>query len=174
MELFDLMYSRRSIRKYTDEKISDEKLEKIVKSGLLGATGRNTHSPEFIVVTDKEVLEKLSHARVGAAKMLEGAAAAIVTLGNSQKTDTFVEDASIALENMHLMAFSLGIGSCWIQGKGRAAESGESTEEYVRSILEFPKDLSLIAILSLGVPSELTKAYTDDDIDFSRVHKEKY
>ncbi len=174
MELFDLMYSRRSIRKYTDEKIPDEKLEKIIKSGLLGATGKNTHSPEFIVVTDKAVLEKLSHARVGAAKMLEGAAAAIVTLGNEEKTDTFIEDASIALENMHLTAFSLGIGSCWIQGKVRVAENGEDTEEYVRSVLEFPKNLRLIAILSLGVPTEFPKAYTDDDIDLTRVHREKY
>ncbi len=174
MELFDLMYSRRSIRKYTDEKITEEKLEKIVKSGLLGATGKNTHSPEFIVVTDKTVLEKLSHARVGAAKMLADASAAIVTLGNEEKTDTFVEDASIALENMHLTAFSLGVGSCWIQGKGREAENGESTEEYVRSVLDFPKNLKLIAILSLGIPSEFPKAYTDDNIDFSRIHREKY
>ncbi len=174
MDLFDLMYKRRSVRKYTDENIPQDKLEKIVKSGLLGATGRNTHSPEFIVVRDKVMLEKLSHARVGAAKMLASASAAVVTIGNTEKTDTFVEDASIALENMHLTAFSLGIGSCWIQGKGREAENGESTETYVRNLLGFPENYSLIAILSLGVPNELKGAYTDSDIDFSRLHKEKY
>jgi nitroreductase len=176
VELLELMYARRSVRKYKDEPISKEKLEKIVKAGLLGATGRNTHSPEFIVVTDKEMLEKLSHARVGAANMLSGAGACVVVLGNVEKTDTFVEDASIAMENMHLMADSLGLGSCWIQGKGREAENGESTEEFVRSLLGFPENLRLVAILSLGEIEEKDhpKAYTDDDLDFSRVHSGKY
>ncbi|MDO4459057.1 MAG: nitroreductase family protein [Clostridia bacterium] len=171
MTLLEEMYARRSVRKYSDEPVPQEKLNMIIEAGLLGCTGRNTHSPEFIVVTDKALLEKLSHARVGAAKMLEGAGAAIITLGNAEKTDTWVEDASIALENMHLMADSLGLGSCWIQGKGREAENGESTEEYVRKLTGFADNLKLVAILSIGCIEEGThpKGYTKDDLDFERV-----
>ena len=74
------------------------------------------------------------------------------------------------------MADSLGLGSCWIQGKGREAENGESTENFVRSLLGFPENFRLVAILSLGEIEEKDhpRAYTDNDLDFSRVHGGKY
>lgn len=86
---------------------------------------------------NKETLEKMAAARTGAANMLTGAAAAIVVLGDETVTDVWTEDCSIVMASMHLMASSLGIGSCWIQGRNREAADGSSSEEYLRELLPF-------------------------------------
>ena len=128
MELIQMMQNRRSVRKYTGETIPEEKLEMILQAGLLSPTGHNSKPWEFIVVRDKEMLKALAKCRVGSAKMLEGADAAVVVLGDPAKTDVWTEDCSIAMTDMHLMADSLGVGSCWIQGRLRDAEDGSTTE----------------------------------------------
>lgn len=151
MELLKIMKSRRSVRKYIDEKIPEELLLKVIDAGLLSASGRGYRPWELIVVRDKVTLEKLSKCREGAAKMLEGAGAAVVVLGNPEISDTWIEDCSIVMSNMHLMADSIGLGSCWIQGRMRKSPEEISTEEYVRNVLSFPDKLRLEAILSLGM-----------------------
>ena len=119
MSLLEMLQKRHSIRKYTDADISDQDLQTILQAGLLSASGRAVRPWEFIVVRNKETLQKMSGSRVGAAKMLENANAAIVVIADESKTDVWVEDCSIAMSNMHLAASTLGIGSCWIQGRLR-------------------------------------------------------
>ena len=94
MDLLEVMRSRRSVRRYTDEKISDEQLKKILSAALLAPSGHSKYPCEFIVVKNRELLEKMSHCRKSnVAKMLEGAAAAIVVVADKDKSDTFVEDS---------------------------------------------------------------------------------
>lgn len=172
MENFtDLLLHRRSVRQYTDEPVAREQLEQIVRAGLLSPTGRNRRDWEFVVVEDRVTLELLATARSGgAAKMLAGAAAAIVVFGDPSATDVWCEDCSIAMSNMHLMADALGLGSCWIQGRLRTAEDGRSTGEFVREVLGIPEGLTLEAMLSVGVPAKYPAPRTMDDLDMSKVH----
>ena len=172
--LLELLCTRRSIRKYTDQKISDEQLEQIIQAGLLAFSGRNLKPWEMIVVRDKEMLKKMSECRVGAAKMLEGADCAIVVLAVDGKSDTQIEDCSIVMSNMHLMAHSLGVGSCWIQNRMRETPAGQTTEEYLRELLAIPADRHPEAILSMGIPAESPAAKTLADVDMTKVHLEKY
>lgn len=174
MNLLEIMQNRRSVRNYTGEKIPKEKLDKILQAGLLAASGRNRKPWEFVVVQQKEMLEKLSHCRVGAAKMLENAGCAILVFANSEKTDVWIEDCSIAMSNMHLMADSLGFGSCWIQGRLREAENGESTEAYCRTLLHMPQEYVLEAILSVGVLEEHPKAHSLEELEEGKIHYETY
>lgn len=174
MNLLQIMQNRRSVRNYTGEKIPKEKLDKILQAGLLSASGRNKKPWEFVVVQEKETLEKLSHCRVGAAKMLKNAGCAILVFANPDKTDVWVEDCSIAMSNMHLMADSLGLGSCWIQGRLREAENRESTEAYCRKLLNVPEEYVLEAILSVGVLNEHPKAHTLEELEKEKVHYETY
>lgn len=175
MNLLDIMKNRRSVRNYTGEAIPSEKLEMIIQAGLLSPTGKNSKPWEFIVVKNKETLEKMSGCRTGAANMLKGADCAIVVLGDTDKTDTTIEDGSIALANMHLIADSLGVGSCWIQGRLRPASDGRTTEEYLREILGFGEKHQLIAILSLGMPEKKPEGYELPDIYSSeKVHFDKF
>ena len=174
MELTDIMRHRRSVRSYTNQPLSEDELKTILEAGLLSPSGRNIKPCEFIVVTDKSMLLTLAGARTGAADMLKNAAAAIAVISDESRTDTYIEDASIAMSNMHLMADSLGLGSCWIQGRGRESSDGSTTEEYVRSLLHFPENMRLIAILSLGHTESHPDSRGLTESDLEKVHYSQY
>ena len=174
MELLEVLEKRRSIRQYTGEAIPDEKLQKILAAGLLSPSSRGIRPWELIVVREKEILKEMSECRIGSAKMLANASAAIVVVADEGKSDVWTEDCSIVMSNMHLMADSLDIGSCWIQGRLREAPDGRSTEDYLRNILGYPEEIRLEAVLSLGIPAVNPERYSLDDIQESKVHYEKY
>ena len=174
MELIDIFRNRRSVRKYTDGKITDEQLNQVLEAGLLSASGKAIRPWEMIVVRDKETMKKMSGCREGSGKMLESADAAIVVIADQGKSDVWIEDCSVVMGYMHLMASSLGLGSCWIQGRLRNAVDGQTTEEYLRGILGYPEGYKLEATLVLGVPAEHPAAHSLSDIQEGKVHYEKY
>ncbi len=171
-DLIEIMCSRRSVRQYTDEKISDEQIKKILSAALLAPSGHSKYPCEFIVVKNSETLEKMSHCRVGVAKMLASAAAAIIVIADKEKSDTVVEDSAVAMMNMELMAASLGIGNCWIQVRAREAENNSPSEDFLREILKFPENFMCQAILSLGIPAKQPRARELEKLNFSKVHEE--
>lgn len=77
MDLLEVMRNRRSVRTYTGEAVPEEKIEQILKAGLLSASGKNLKPWEFIVVHDKEVLAKLTKSRAAGAAMIEHADCAV-------------------------------------------------------------------------------------------------
>lgn len=169
-----MMKNRRSVRTYTGEPVKEENLEKIVQAGLLSASGRAIRPWELIVVRNKETLKRMAGSRAAGAKMLEDADCAIVVLGDEEKTDVWTEDCSIVMANMHLMADSLGVGSCWIQGRLRTASDGRTTEEYLRELLGYPKHCRLEAVLSLGMPKDHPKPHDPENLSKDKVHREKF
>lgn len=174
MELLEIMQNRHSVRKYTRETISEDKLRIILSAGLLSASSRSIRPWELIVVRNKETLHKLASCRKGSAKMLENADVAIVVIADHTRSDVWIEDCSIVMSNMHLMADSLGIGSCWIQGRLREAENGQTTEAYIRSFLDIPEQFSLEAILSLGMPMEHASKTELSDLLCEKIHCERF
>lgn len=174
MELIDIMKCRRSVRTYTGETVKEEYLDKILKAGLMSASGRAIRPWELIVVRDKEILKKMTGSRAAGAQMLDGADCAIVVLGDEEKTDVWTEDCSIVMANMHLMADSLGVGSCWIQGRLRESSDGRTTEEYLRELLAYPSNYRLEAILSLGMPKDHPEPYDPDQLSKEKIHWERF
>ena len=169
MDLLEIMRSRRSVRRYTDEKISDADLKQIVTAALLAPSGHSKYPCEFIVVKNRELLDKMSRCRKAVAKMLTEASAAIVVVADKDKSDTFVEDSCVAMMNMELLATSLGIGNCWIQVRNREAEDDSSSEEFLRGLLNFPENFACQAILSLGYPARPPKARELDKLNFDKI-----
>lgn len=174
MDLIEIMRNRRSVRKYKNEQIPKEKLNKILLSGLLSASSRGKRPWEFIVVKNKEMLKKMSDCRINSAKMLEGADCAIVVIADSNITDVWVEDCSIAMANMHLTADSLGIGSCWIQCRLREAPTGITTEDYLRELLHFPENYKAEAILSLGIAENHPEPHNFEELSMDKIHWDKF
>lgn len=174
MSLIEIMQKRRSIRKYTGERIADENIDMILKAGLLSASSRGRRPWEFILVRDKDMLVKMSDCRAGSANMLKNADAAVVVIADPDTTDVWIEDCSIAMSNMHLMADSLGVGSCWIQGRLRTDRSGGITEDYLRELLGFPAKFRLEAILSLGMPAEHPEQHSLEELALEKIHREKF
>ena len=167
---------RRSVRKYTGEAVSADQIEKIVEAGLLSAAGRGIRPWELVVVRNPETLTALAAMRAeGSARMLEGANAAIVVVARQEAADTWIEDCSICMANMHLEASALGLGSCWIQGRMRKADAeGASTEAYVAKLLGLPEGYVLEATLSLGVPAEQKDPAAVTDKLLAKVHYERF
>ncbi|MBQ4523687.1 MAG: nitroreductase family protein [Lachnospiraceae bacterium] len=170
MELTDVILSRRSVRKYKDEDISEEKIKKILQAGILAPTSMNRKPCEFVVVRDKETLNKLAKSKKSGAGMLSECNTAIVVLANSEIADTWIEDSSIALSYMNLMAVNLGIGSCWCQIHLRSSATGKDAEENVREILSLSEKYRIVGILSLGIPLGEVKSQVLEEADFSKVH----
>ena len=165
----DLLIKRRSIRKYTDTPIESEKVEQLIRAGLLSPTSQNRKAWEFIIVDDKEALGKLSQAKPGA-QALKGATLGIVVLADPQRSDVWVEDASIATILLQLTAQSLGLGSCWIQIRERNYKEGITAEHYVREVLGIPESLKVESIVSLGYPAETRPQHTEDELLKDKIH----
>ena len=174
MELFEIFCHRRSVRKYTGEHIPEEKLERILQAGLLAPSGRNRKPWEFILVKDREMLRKLSECRAAGAVILAGADAAIVVVGDTEITDVWTEDCSIAMAQMHLMADTLGVGSCWVQGRLRQKADGTPADRIVKDLLAIPEKFALEAILSLGIPENHPEAYDPGNLPAEKIHREKF
>ena len=175
-ELGEILKKRHSVRNYTGAPVPVEALEQILNAGMMGPSGKAIYPWELIVVRDKQKLIDLSGCRMGgAARMLAGADVAIAVVAGEELSDTWIEDSSIVMENMHLMASALGVGSCWIQGRGRTAINGDATEDYVRTILQYPSEYRLEAILSLGMPEkDEAVEKSPDQLPFFKVHLNKY
>lgn len=174
-EMLQIFQGRRSVRNYSGEPVPMEKLNMILEAGLMSASGRAIRPWELIVVRDKNTLISMSSARKGgAARMLVGADAAVVVLADEELSDTWIEDCSNVIANMHLMASALGVGSCWIQGRGRESMEGNTTEEYLRSVLKFPSEYRLEAVLSLGMPEEKPPVSDLNSLPFEKVHVNKF
>lgn len=165
----DILMNRRSIRKYKNSPIEEEKVEQLIQAALLSPTSRNTRAWEFIVVDQLEILEKLAVAKPGA-QALKGAALGIVVLADPQKSDVWIEDTSIATTILLLTAQSLELGACWIQIRERFYKEGIPAEDYVKEVLEIPKNLRVEAIVSLGYPDESRPPHSEGDLLRDRIH----
>lgn len=126
--MYEDLLTRRSVRKYSDRPVEDEKLDKVLTAGLYAPTGMNNQAPVLVAVRDKATRDKLS--RMNAAVMgasgdpFYGAPCVIVVLSDPERM-TWVEDGSLVLGNLMNAAHSLGLGSCWIH---RAKECFDTPE----------------------------------------------
>lgn len=169
MELFDAMLKRRSVRKFSDEDITKEQLDRILQAALLAPTSMNRKPCNFMVIENREKLEKLSKSKDHGADLISGANKAIAVIADTLVADTWIEDSSIALTYMHLMATDLGLGSCWVQIHLRSRD-GEDSENIVRDILKIDDHYRVVGILALGVPESTPEPHTLDDIDKNKIH----
>ena len=123
----------------------------------------------FLVVERKETLEELSKAKDHGADLISGADKAIVVVADTLIADTWIEDSSIALTYMHLMATDLGLGSCWVQIHLRSND-GKDSEELVRDIVKIDDHYRVVGIMALGHSDDIPDAHEMGDIDKTKIH----
>lgn len=169
MELIDIMLKRRSTRKFNDEPVSKEELDKILHAALLAPTSMNRKPCNFMVVERKETLDELSKSKDHGAGLIAGADKAIVVVADICIADTWIEDSSIALTYMHLMAAELGLGSCWVQIHLRSKGDVDS-EELVRDILKIDNHYRIVGIMALGHSDDIPKPHELTDVDKNKIH----
>ena len=143
MDALEAIRKRRSVRKYTGDPIPREDLEKIVDAGRLAASGSNQQPWDFIVVTDRGMIDQLKVA----AQWMEKAAAIIAVVMDSSSR-WWIEDGSAAVENMLIASTALSYGSCWLEGYTLPRE-----EEF-KALLDISKEKRLLTLVPIGVPAE--------------------
>ncbi len=169
MTLIDIMLKRRSTRKFNDEPVTKEELEKILQAALLAPTSMNRKPCNFLVVERKETLVELSKCKNHGAELIANADKAIVVVADTMIADTWCEDSSIALTHMHLMATELNLGSCWVQIHLRDKD-GVDAEEVLRDIVKIDDHYRIVGILALGHSDDIPQPHTLEDIDKNKIH----
>ncbi len=159
----DVIFARRSIRKYTDEPVSEQDITALLEAGMAAPSGSNRKPWHFVVVTDKKVLKALADAHPYG-KMLAGAALAIAVCGDPSISDWWVQDCTAATENILIAVAALGLGGVWLGCHGRPER-----EQAVRKVLGIPAEIGVLSLLSIGHPAEEKEARTQYDL--ARVHR---
>ena len=174
MDFKDLVQQRRSHRKFTGEEVSAEDVKLILRAGLMAPTSKGQRAWQFVVVDDKTDLEKLSDAKDLGGQLIRDAALAIVVLGDPMQNDCWVEDGSIAAISMQYQVEELGLGSCWVQMRGRGLSDGTSADTVIRGVLDIPENLSCLCVIAVGHKADERKPQNEDKLKWENVHLEKY
>ncbi len=171
MENFlELLKNRRSSRLFTGEPVSKEAVCDIMRAALMSPSGHRYNPWEFILVEDKEMLKSLSASKAQGAALLEGAAMAVVVVGDTEKTDVWVEDCSIATIIMQLAAEELGLGSCWVQIRNRFDAAGNSAADNVRNLLGIPLHYAPLSIVAIGHKARQAKPFDEEKMQWEKIH----
>lgn len=150
MNVYEAIKARRSVRAYQDKPVPEDVLNRVLEAARLAPSGNNHQSRKFVVVTDKNIKEKLAQA-ANNQNFVAGAAVVIAAVGlNPQKVMSCgipgdPVDVAIAVDHMTLAAVEEGLGTCWI---------GAFSQEKVCGILNVPSPYRVIELLTLGYPAD--------------------
>jgi nitroreductase len=165
-----LIRKRRSIRQFKAAPVEKEKVDLLVEAALRSPSSRGSTPWQFVVVTDRGMLERLSRAKSHGSAFLKDAALSIVVCADATKSDVWVEDASIATVMIQLAAESLGLGSCWIQIRERMHDQTQTAQGYMAGLLQLPPGLMVEAMVAIGYPAETKPPRAEADLAYSQVH----
>ena len=152
MNTLEAIFSRKSVREFSEQAISEQDLHIILKAGMSGPSCVNARDWAFLVVDDKEKLIAMANANGRPAEPLKGCALGIMVLGDYEKAfdggkDYWIIDGAIAAQNMILAAQSMGIGSVWL---GTYPQMGRVDRQ--KELFEIPEHLIPHSIIAFGYP----------------------
>ncbi len=151
-ETLTVIHNRKSVRNYTGEPVTEDQIEILLKAAMAAPSAVNCQPWEFVVVTDRKILDKLGD-MLPFAKMIYKAGAAIVVCcipekAHKKMAEYAVIDSTLASENILLAAEAIGLGAIWT-----AAYPYPDRMEYVRSILDIPPEVIPLNVIPIGHPT---------------------
>lgn len=161
----NVIFTRRSIRKFEDKPVEKEKIERILKAGMQSPSAHNFQPWEFVVVTDKEKREAVSKMSPYSG-MVANAPVAIIVVGHQENESALKylpQDLGACTENILLQIANEGLGGCWM-GFYPVEDRIESLKKY----FNMPEDRIPFSVIALGYSSQ--ENYFVDRSDMSRVH----
>ncbi|WP_026881205.1 nitroreductase family protein [Clostridium akagii] len=164
------IFNRRSIRKYQDRPVEKEKVEKLLRAAMQAPSAANQQPWEFIVVENKETLNKLS-LMTPYSKPVAGSAVTIVLLANTDNfrvETSWQQDMGAAAENILLEATYLGLGAVWL-----GVATADSAIDFIKKSFDLPKNIKPFALVSIGYPEEQQNV-TSNRFDAKKVHYEEF
>lgn len=170
----ELIRTRRSMRKFTAEELTQEQVVELMKAALMAPTSKRSNAWQFIVVDDKDILKKLSLCKEQASQFIADAALAVVVTADPLASDVWIEDAAIASVYLQLQAEDIGLGSCWVQVRERFTASGIPSGDYVHEVLDLPLQLQVLSIIAIGHKGMERKPFNEDHLQWEKIHLNKY
>ena len=165
MEVLEALFTRRSIRKYTNQKVEKEVIADLIRSGMFAPSACNKQPWHFVVIEDRKILNDIAACHPNA-KMLCNAACAIVVCGDEVKAHDkgyWPVDCSAATQCILLSAHAKGQGACWVGIYPR-----EERIAAMKKLMNLPEHVHAFSVISLGYPAETPKAA--NRFDESRIH----
>lgn len=161
--------NRRSVREYKVKRVEEQKIEKNLRAGMQAPSAGNQMPWEFIVVRDKEMLNRLSHMSPYSG-MVKTADVAIVLIANKRLLkypENMEHDMSACTENVLLQAVEEGLGAVWL-----GTTPLKERMDFVADLFHLEKHLVPFAVVPIGYPLHDVKSI--DRFDALRIHYEKY
>jgi nitroreductase len=166
MEVFNTILKRRSIRKFKDKNVEDEKVEILLQSAMAAPSACNKRPWEFYVIKNSEILAQLKKVSMFSNR---NAPLSIVVAGNDKRflnhrvNDFWIQDCSAAIQNFLISATELGLGTCWC-----GLYPMVTPVKKVREILKLDNYIIPLALIHVGYPDEEKEPRTQ--FDKKRVH----
>ena len=149
LSLVETVLSRRSIRRYEKKEIPNDVLSKILEAGRQAPSAANRQPLHFIVLTNDNIKKEFSKGLFN--RFIKDSPVTIVgcaKIGNILAGKWSIVDTAIALQNMVIAAWTMGVGSCWV---------GDFKEDRVKQLLKIPDTWKVVALVSFGYPAEQPK-----------------
>ena len=165
----DIIRKRRSIRQYTDQKVPDEIIKKLLEAAMCAPSAGNQQPWQFIVATEKELLKKISATHVNAS-MVERASIAILVCGDlncETHKGYWMIDCAAATENILLEVVDNNLGAVWVGIYPR-----EGRVKYLKNLFKLPENIVPFAIIAIGYPAEQKEP--NNKFDEARVHYNRW
>jgi len=142
MDAFEAVRTLLAVRSYQEKPIPDDVVKKIVDSAHLTASSQNGQPWHFVVVRNRETLNKLGELAKTGPYTAQAPLAIVVTVKKDSRFG--VSDGSRAIQSMMLTAWSEGVGSNWVGFRGLDA---------VKDLLGIPDEYDILAIVPFGYPT---------------------
>jgi len=157
MDVLKAITGRRSIRAFTDKPVSDEDIMKILDAARQAPSAGNLQPWEFIIIRDAEIKKGLTKAALNQTHIEEASVVIVVCADKARSSRRYgsrgstlycIQDTAAAIQNLHLAAHALGLGTCWV---------GAFNETEARKLLNTPLNVRPVAIIPVGYPAEKPK-----------------
>ena len=173
-ETVNTILKRRSIRKYTEQKVDEKTIKKVLACGMSGPTAVNARDWSFVVVDDLQKLQEWASVSGRAGNIMAGSAFSVLICCDgdrafSRAPEYCIINSSIAGQNMILAAESLGLGSVWL-GIWPQQEKIDAQKAY----FNLPETVTPHSIISFGYPAEDRSGVPHKDYEEDRVHFNKW
>jgi nitroreductase len=169
MDTLEAIFSRRSVRNFTNDPVRDDDLHDLLKAGMQAPSAKNEQPWHFVVIDDPAILHAIPEFHPYSKMLLEAPLAILVCSDRKLETKraSWLQDCSAATENILLAAHAKGLGAVWL---GIFPDSERVFG--MQDLLSMPKDIRPVALVAVGHPAsqpEPVERYKE-----SRVHRNKW
>lgn len=169
----DALFKRRSIRRFKERSVDNDKVRMLLKAGFAAPSARNRQPWNFLVINERNILNRIPDVHPYAS-MIKEAPMAILVMGDMRDQEMegyMAQDCSAATENILIEAAALGLGSVWLGVYPR-----EERMDSIRELFSIPPHLMPFSLIVIGYANESKKPndrYIEDRVFFNRIDKER-